>query len=600
MRCRRHASNSASAAPTVDAAIRGLIGNSEPSSTARDVGRRRHRLGLGSNRKSCENTIQWRTQRRKHLASRLEVRCQKDGSHDALVHEFMTSMRNFGSLDRSAADPATLLVSAEDSAEIADNKQGRGSSMVDVAWAHYARISSHADAPSLLPQIPLTAIRLLVLELTFLRGPAEYRRRFERVVQLFNDFAGIGRPITSPFLFSLYLRALNKLGRHQQVVSETEAYILASDPKSEAVLSISIVRQIMEAYFGGGRPDKALDVFYRVRDSPEHRDSITPHVFALAIGGALRAKHLTTVELYAIVEDLLRLLEKPAYSDASRTGLLNELLQVANKTGNVAFLFHVFERFVDRGFPINPTTFGILLHCSCAAETDARTTYRVYRSIIAHPWMHGNMTHHTFAIFINCFVRHHRIDHALSALHDLRLHPTARLGIQHMSLIFSYYGESGMAAQALELFHTAVDADKLSPTWTVCVDVVKAVGRGGNLTWALETIAAEDAPVTSDDDVRHTRLFDALLTTLVKFGLAGDVTRMLDTFFTLHESYPGSILPFAAVLMQAHHIAKQHSQHLARGPSAHTGPPATKFSETQHRDFVDRLGTVSDLLLAAS
>ncbi|KAJ2891327.1 hypothetical protein GGI21_005887, partial [Coemansia aciculifera] len=350
--------------------------------------------------------------------------------------------------------------------DIANDKRGKANSVVQAAWAHYDKIRSHEDAPSLLQQIPMAAVHLLIQELTFLRGADDYRRRFERIVQIFDDFGRIGCPIISPRLFSLYLRALNKLGRYQQAINEATAYGSALALESKDMLSINVLRQIMLAYFGGGRPDKALEVFFRVRDNSEYQRYITPHFFATAITGALNDKQLTTDELYSIAEDLLTLIEKPAYPDDSRTGLLNELLHAANKAGNHTFLFHLFERFVDRGFPIDHTTFGILLHCSCAAETDARAIYRVYHSITAHPWMQANMTHHVYAVFINCFVRHNRIDHALSVLHDLQLHPTAHLSIQHMSLIFSHYAQSEMATQALDLFHTVVETEQLAPTWT--------------------------------------------------------------------------------------------------------------------------------------
>ncbi|KAJ2256344.1 hypothetical protein GGI13_001226 [Coemansia sp. RSA 455] len=588
LRCQRYTNDSESAVPIIGAVIKELIEDSDPSSTARKVGRRR-RCRLGSSCESSEDTAKWRTQKRHTLATWFEPKYREAAHKHIVVREFMDVMRRFGSLDRTA-DPDAVLIPADD-------EPGRANSLVDTAWTHYAKIRSHEDASYLLSQIPLVAIRILVYELTFLRGSAEYRRRFERVVQIFDDYANVDRPITSPLLFGMYLRALNKLGRYQQAISEAVAYGSSVGSESKSVLSVNIKRQIIEAYFGGGRPDKALEVFYRVRDSPEYRDSITPHVYVSAISGAMRAKHLANAELYAIVEDLLSLLEKPSYPDASRTGLLNELMNVANKTGNHAFLFHVFERAVDRGFSINHATFGVLLHCSCAEETDARVVYRVYRSIITHPSTYANMTHHIFAIFINCFVRRHRIDHALSVLHDLRLHPTACLTVQHLSLVFRYYAESGMAAQALELFHTTVDTDKLAPPWTMCVDIVKAVGRGGDLTWALETVA--DAAELSSDESSRVR-YDALLTALVKFGLAGDTTRMLETFFTLHESYPKDILPFVAVLMQSHHIAKLHSQDLARGPTTHIETPAARTSEAQHSDFVDQLNVVADLLLAAS
>ncbi|KAJ2825998.1 hypothetical protein FBU31_003559, partial [Coemansia sp. 'formosensis'] len=596
LHCQRYVSNTAPAIPIIGAAIRELIG--DPSSTERKVGRRRRRtrLGPGTSSESPKDTTHWRTQKRQTLATWLEPKYRESAHKHILVRELMDIIRRFGSVDRGTADPDAVVIPAED----AKDEPTRANSLVDTAWAHYVKIRSHEDAPSLLSQIPLIAIRILVYELTFLRGSAEYRRRFERVVQIFEDCASVGRPIASPLLFGMYLRALNKLGRYQQAISEAVAYGLSTGSGSDPILSVNIMRQIVEAYFGGGRPDKALEVFYRVRDNPEYCDSITPHFYVSAINGAMRAKNLTSAELYAIVDDLFGLLGKSSYPDGTRTGLLNELLNVANKTGNRAFLFHVFERSVDRGFPINHTTFGVLLHCSCAEETDPRVIYRVYRSIITHPSTYTTMTHHVFAIFINCFVRHHRVDHALSVLHDLRLHPTACLTVHHSALIFRYYAESGMAAQALELFHTTVNMDNFAPTWTMCVDVTKAVGRGGDMAWALESVDVGAVSEFPDDEIRRMQHHDALLTALVKYGLAGDSTRMLETFFVLHESYPNSILSFVAVLMQSHHIAKQHSQDLARGPTTHTVTPAARASESQQRDFVDQLNVVADLLLVAS
>ncbi|KAJ2025248.1 hypothetical protein GGI06_000662 [Coemansia sp. S85] len=586
----------ASAAPAFGAVIKELIG--DPSSTARQVGRRRRRRhqGLGSGGEDSKDSSQWRSQKRHTLGTWLEPKYREGAHKHTLVREFVEVVRRFGQLDRSTEDPDTELAGTKDD----DGKARRANSLVDTAWAHYAKIRAHEDASSLLLQVPMVAIRILVYELTFLRGSAQYRRRFERVVQIFGDCASVDRTIASPLLFGFYLRALNKLGRFQQAISEATAYGLSSDSEPNSVLSINIVRQIIEAYFGGGRPDKAMEVFDRIRSSPEYYDSITPHVYVSAIGGAMRAKHLTNTELLAIVDDLFSLLEKPSYPDSSRTGLLNELLHVANKAGNHAFLFHVFERSVDRGFPINHTTFGVLLHCSCAEETDARVIYRVYRSLITHSSTYAHMTHQVFAIFINCFVRRHRVDHALSVLHDLRLHPAASANALHLSLIFRYYAEYGMATQALELLHATMDVDKVTPTWTICVDVIKAVGRGGDLTSALETVVADDSSEAFGDEANRVPNHDALLTALVKFGHAGDSARMLETFFALHESHPQSILPFVAVLLQAHHIAKQSSRDLARDPIAQTQSHVARASEAEQRVFVDQLNVVADLLLAAS
>ncbi|KAJ2731200.1 hypothetical protein IW152_004714 [Coemansia sp. BCRC 34962] len=599
LRCQRHASTTASPVPAIGAAIKELIGDA--SSTARQAGRRRRcrrhsHPGLGSSSESSKDATQWRTQKRHTLATWLEPKFREGAHKHILVREFVEVVRRFGQLDRSTEGPDAVLIPAEDT----DDKPGCANSLVDTAWAHYAKIRAHEDAPILLLQIPLVAIRVLVYELTFLRGAAQYRRRFERVVQIFSDRASVDRAIASPLLFSFYLRALNKLGRFQQAISEAAAYRLSSGSEPESVLSVNIVRQIIEAYFGGGRPDKAMEIFDRARTSPEYCDAITPHLYVSVIGGAMRAKHLTNTELYTIVDDLFGLLEKPSYPDSSRTGLLNELLHVANKAGNRAFLFRVFERSVDRGFSINHTTFGVLLHCSCTEETDARVIYRVYRSLITHSSTYAHMTPHVFAIFINCFVCRHRVDHALSVLHDLRLHPAASLTVQHLSLIFRYYAEYGMSVQALELLHTAMDVDKVVPTWTICVDVIKAVGRGGDLACALETVAAVNSSEAPWDEASRARNHDALLTALVKFGHAGDSVRMLETFFALHESYPQSILPFVAILMQAHHIAKQHSQDLARGPTVQTESLVAKASAAQQRGFVDQLNVVADLLLAAS
>ncbi|KAJ2476282.1 hypothetical protein EV174_004978, partial [Coemansia sp. RSA 2320] len=347
--------NSRPAAQLVDAAIKGLIGANEPETLRESLGRRRNfRYKLGASRTDNNQGTQWRIQLRQTLVAKLETEYQKDEGalaclsaetsasgerRHVLVRELMMTMRRFSTVDFYAPEPDSLQLLANGS-ELAD-EPGDAKAVFSAAWAQYSKIRSHVDAASLLQQVPLSAVSLLICELTFLPGSSEYRRRFERVVQIFNDYAEISRPIASPFLFSMYLRALNKLGRFYQVLHEVAA-VGSSSP--ESVLSVAIMRQVIEAYFGGNRPDKALEIFYHVCASSEYRDSVTPHLYASAINGALRAKCLSTDKLYAIVEDLLSLLDKPSYSDASRTGLLNELLHAANKTGSHDILYHVFER----------------------------------------------------------------------------------------------------------------------------------------------------------------------------------------------------------------------------------------------------------------
>ncbi|KAJ1732461.1 hypothetical protein LPJ61_002031 [Coemansia biformis] len=453
------------------------------------------------------------------------------------------------------------------------------------AWDQYAKIAAHPDAAVLLLQIPPPAVSLLVGELMFMRGSARYHWRFEHVVRIFADFRALGRPLDSDAEFSLYLRALNRLGKHQQVISEVAQHCERTQRAAGAYLSMPAMRQVIAAYFRGSRPDRAMDVFLSMKSDEQYRDAITPHVYATVLRGALLGGHLPNSELYALIEELLVLVLQPRYDSALRTGLLNELLTVSGKSGNTSCFLTVFERFVASGVATNYTTFGILLRNACNAETDAQELHQIYRLIVSSEDALLQMNEHIFAMFIDNFVRHGRVDYALAAVADLRRHPRAQCTAQHLERVFAYYASMGMGLSALGLFREVTDENWFCPSWGIYSSTVQAVARDCNL------VQAPDAA----HDEQHAE--DALLVALIGHGRAGSTATMLHTFALLRARFPESVLAFAALLTQSHQLVDAYTRNAGRVSPRVSGAMA----DGELRELVGRLrGVVEDLAAASS
>ncbi|KAJ1644443.1 hypothetical protein LPJ64_003884 [Coemansia asiatica] len=533
--------------------------DSNSSDGLRDVGRRRakHNIGRCSN---ASGPVQSRLKIRQRFAEKLESEYQDDlkalesASLSALpaagqvseqkhflVRELISLLRRFNSTDiPSTADGCFI-----------DEHGSEKTLLVEAAWQQYCKIKQHPEAAQIILQIPLASLGLLICELNFMSdGDSEYLVRFNRIVGIFRDFSELGHPITTPLLFSIYLRALNKLGNSQKVLQEVAEYrnMILGENKDD-VLSASIVRQLIAAYFATRKPGLAMETFELIRKDPRYANIITPHIFATVISGTLRTRYLNSAMLGLITDELLDLLQTPVYHDSARTGILNELLHQANKHGSPADLFAIFERFASRDMPINYTTFGILLHSACGQETDARMLYRVYQLLVSRVSVYEKLSHHVFAVFINCFVRHERLDYAMMAVDGLRGHPTARLMPQHLSHVFAFFATHGMAKRSLDLFRQMVDVDGMQPTWTICVDVAKAIGRSDEIS--LNNCS-------SSDDVSNASE-DSLLRALIKCGRNGHISQMFDLFDALRRRFPCSIMPFVAVLLQAHEIARRQA-----------------------------------------
>ncbi|KAJ1902223.1 hypothetical protein LPJ66_000218 [Kickxella alabastrina] len=565
------------------------------SNPHKEVGRRRTKLGTGRCNESPP--IQSRLLIRQRLSEKLESEYQNDlkaleqlSSHEEptqrhiLVRELIMILRRFGNVDFMSMDQ-------EDKPGVND--------MVEVAWKQYRKIYEHPQAPQILAQIPLTSLSLLICELNFMPESHEYLVRFTRIVRIFRDFALIGQPITTPLLFSMYLRALNKLGNRQLVLKEVAEYRKASAAQEPSVLSVNIMRQVIAAHFGSRRPDLAMEVFAGMKADPEYTARITPHVYSSVIGGAMRAKVLTNSELSALVEGMLDELVKPSYHDSARTGLLNGLLHLANKQGNPGFLVATFEQYLAHGMPINYTTFGIMLHCACHLETDIRRLHRVYQLMVSNTATYDKLTHHIFAIFINNFVRKYRVDYALSVLQDLKAHPTARYTTQHLSHIFDYYAKNGMASRALGLYRQMVDEDKLVPTWPICMDIVKALKRGGDYDWQLDV---PDKALQFDMHPERPLSEDALLAMMVKYGVTGRVSQMFDMFFAFHQVQPHSILHFAVILIAARDIANRYIAYVQQGSGRRRSMRQVDSDEGAigYAEYVEQLRQVRDQLIETS
>ncbi|KAJ2228232.1 hypothetical protein IWW45_006696 [Coemansia sp. RSA 485] len=578
------------------------IKGTDISSNARDVGRRRAKHSAGRSNGTTA-PMQSKHLIRQRFAEKLELEYQGDlkalesatadsdclAQRHFLVRELISLLRRFNNTDiPTTADGCRI-----------DEHGSDETRLVEAAWKQYCKIKQHPGAIEIVPQIPLTSLGLLICELNFMADSNnEYLVRFTRIVTIFRDFSLLGRPITAPLLFSMYLRALNKLGNSQSVIQEVNDYKSAMlEQNSDAVLSASIMRQLIAAYFGTHNPGLALQTFEHARSDPRYANSITPHIYTTVIGGVLRSRCMSTAMLVLMIDDLLELLQTPVYHDSVRTGVLNELLHLANKHGSPILLLEIFERFASRDMPISYTTFGILLHSACGQETDARLLHRVYQLLVSKTQMYEQLSHHVFAVFINSFVRQDRVDYALMVVRDLRDHASAQLMPQHLSHIFAYYAVHGMASQSLGLLHQMINSDGLQPTWPICVDVAKAIARD-------DSMSLDDGNSDSNGDGSGTSE-DTMLSILVKSGMAGRVSQMLDTFHALRKQAPGSIMPFVAVLLRAHEIVRREAadpvSHRYRWTENlnHEEKENGASSSMDHDEFVRQMQTVRDGIIGA-
>ncbi|KAJ2767312.1 hypothetical protein IWQ57_003998, partial [Coemansia nantahalensis] len=297
-------------ADTVSAAIRDVIVG-PASAAAQGPGRRRPRSGApratGGSEDSADAELAWQQQHTGHQRIRdsldASLKCElrrgdPDQTHrHILVRELVAAIRSLGAGRLSEA------LDGSDSAQ----------APVVAAWDKYAKVAAHADAEALLRQIPAPAASLLVCELIFMRGSGRYLWRFEQALRIFADFRALGRPMDTPLEFSLYLRALNRLGKHRLVIHEVAQYGARAQHLADACLPVAIMRQVVAAYFRGNRPDRAMGVFNDMRHSEHYRGAITPHVYTTVLRGALMAGRLPDTELLVLVDELLDVLQQPDY-----------------------------------------------------------------------------------------------------------------------------------------------------------------------------------------------------------------------------------------------------------------------------------------------
>ncbi|KAJ2784732.1 hypothetical protein H4R18_000947 [Coemansia javaensis] len=458
---------------------------------------------------------------------------------------------------------------------------GTGDAAV-AAWAQYCRVADHVAGGALVRRVPAAALGLLVCGLAFMRGSARYQWRFEQIVRVFGDAQAQGRALDEPTEFALLLRALNRLGRHRQALAEAARHAARTGRGAAA----PIVRQVIAAHFGSGRPDRAMRVFGAARA----QGTATPHVYAAALCGALRAGAAAPAELGALVDELLALIGRERRGGAAlRTGLMNELLTAAGKSGAHAALALVLERFAAAGAPLNYTTFGILLRNACNAEADAGELRRTYRLLAASADAMPLMTGHVFAMFIAGFVRHGRIDHALAVLDDVRRHPRARPAPQHLEPIVELCARAGLGRCALRLVREMPARDRLRPAWGVYADAVQAVARDAALMhpdWAPHVTSPHvtSPPLDADADAEA-----ALVVALVRCARAADARGLLRAFERAHERFPRSVLPFAALVAEAHRLIDAHARCAGRAARAAMPDADLRALVRGLRAAVDRL-----------
>ncbi|KAJ1906205.1 hypothetical protein LPJ81_001476 [Coemansia sp. IMI 209127] len=518
-----------------------------------------------------------------------------------LVREFTAILRRLDTSSFTSAD----LVGIPDSSDMAGIIEAHSGSavVVSAAWSHYSKIRARSNAGALIGQIPIPAICLLITELAFMTGSNEYKQRFERIIHIFSDFLKHGRPIRNPVQFGMYLRALNKLGRHQLVVKEADAYFaqegnIATEPR----LAMGIKRQVIIAYFKGNRPDKALMEFQSIRADQIYRDSITPHVYSTFLGGALQEKQIPSIRLHEYAEEMLDVACKKEYPETSRTGLLNELLHAAHKASNADFFVYIFERSLARGIKLNYTTFGILINFSSVSyATDARQLYQLYKRITSSAPNLALMTKHIFAIFSLSFVRMGQIDYALSILNDLRDHPTAKITPRHFTALFSHYAEFGMARHALDLYHVMVDIDKLRVPWKIWMDIIRSIWNCDELVATPGDIAFEPQDHSDDQLAGSYRERDDLVISILKYGRARDIKNMFDAFTRLYGRHAERIFALTVLFSEAHRIVA--SDALRSGMSLQTmfSSHSPGFVDDSWRyPLVERLRTATNRLVRDS
>ncbi|KAJ2808599.1 hypothetical protein H4R20_000782 [Coemansia guatemalensis] len=514
---------------------------------------------------------------------------------NVLVREFIATIRQLGSCEAAGFEH-----DHDVSGFVDDGTMEHAA--VQVAWNQYCKIRESPGARSLIRQVPMSAIALLVSELGFMHGSEKLLWRFERIVEIFSDHEDLGWPIKSVRVFTLYLRALNMLCRHQQVFSEISKFCARMENISISKLPVPILRQIIAAYFGGGRSDQAMKVFYHMVNDKDYQHQLTPHIYEAVLCGALHANNLPSSELRAIVMDLLGLLCQPRYPDNAHIGILNSLLHEAGKCGNSSFQLYVFVQSLSHGVAINHSTLGILLHNACNASVESNELYRVYLAIVANDSARRHMTKQIFATFINSFVMHERPDYALAALQDLRAHPTAKCTARHLESLFGYYSKQGMAQSALELYRSMVEHDKLRPTWKAYYHVVNAIGRS--------TVPLSPPPLLSaetdycDNAQSDTQLVspisgDDLLVKMIRCGRANQIQSMIDAFDELYARFPQDMLVYAALAMQAHRIVLRYVERTNNGdapileqPGIHDDLALRKFTH-QYYKTIERLFAVS-------
>ncbi|KAJ1963629.1 hypothetical protein GGI12_001944 [Dipsacomyces acuminosporus] len=467
-----------------------------------------------------------------------------------------------------------------------DQKDGTESALW-AAWLQYKKISEHPDSRVLLTQIRPSATALFITELNFATASLDYRKRFDQIIRVFDDYSNIGRPITNHLLFGIYLRALNKVGKHRLVFKAIPEFYSYTNSSSDSVLPPNIVRQLIAAYFGVNRADKAFETFDILRKDRKHKSTFTPHVYVEVIRGAIRTNHLSESEIHELVDELLELLDHWKHSDAASTGILNELLDAVKASANRSLFFWILERFISQGTGTNYATFGIVLKSLQFLRPGTKQMKDIYDALISHEQSRNAMTQHVFGVFINNFVNNGMINDALSALQDMRNHPTASPTILNMSLLFKHYAAAGLAQQSLALYHTMLDVDKLTPTWVIYMSIVKAISKYRHLDKVSEIA----------DDM--TKRFDGLLMLLINHGQVGDFDQMFDAFDKLREIAPNSLLPFAAVFVKSYYIAKQRARLIRYGPEATTRLGAGIPDDAENQRFVGLLRACLDSLFKA-
>ncbi|KAJ2426069.1 hypothetical protein GGF47_002302, partial [Coemansia sp. RSA 2524] len=513
----------------------------------KEPGRRRAAAANASSTKLSRYTQQHRGRQRIHraLLRKLDFEFQSEADmlvdpeeadntevrRHILVRELMTTVQQVGYAELGESD---------------SDMQPSLSAMT--AWDQYNKIAAHSDSATLLGQIPISTSSLLICELNFMRAPQNYHRRFENIVQVWDSCSAQGRPIASTAVFSMYLRALNMLGRHQMVLSKVARWCEPHDDKKR-VLPISMMRQLILAYFCGNQPAKAMDLFFYIKSAPEYHQRITPHIYATVLRGLLQTKHLPNQDLYILVEDLLDLLTQPAYDAGPRTGMLNEILQASYKFDNIALMTYVFERFLARGIAINNTTLGIMLRSSCGSNSDVRDIHSLYKTIMASDLARVRMSEHVFATFITAFVRAERPDYALKVVYDLLAHECWNQGVWHLHELFAYYADTAMAARALDLFRL-VDEDGVQMTWRVCTCVVSALSRGGQISEQFDPQSAD---------------IDTLLTMGAVYGSEGHADQALDVFTELNSRTTADPLVFALIAIKIHQMISTYAERTSTG-----------------------------------